>query len=269
MCQYVLIVKKKNTIFEFFLSKLIVLPWIRTWTRIRIQIGPKSWIRIQIQCIWNHNAVQNTTHCAQHQLTTAHNSSQQLTTAHNSSKQLKTANTAHNSIQQHTTPINSSQQHTTAHTSTKPLTTAHNSSQQLTTAHNGTHSSQQLTIAHNGSQQHTTPLNSSQHTTHNCSQLHTQLTITAQNTTHNNSSKQQLTTAHRNPTVSRLLTSWVEQSGMERATRWSNTVWGPTQTKIKFYSLKLSASDPDRSGFFGQSGSGLKKPVFRSILCLL
>ena len=37
-------------IFEFFLSKLIVLPWI--W----IQIGPKSWwIRIQIQCIWIHN----------------------------------------------------------------------------------------------------------------------------------------------------------------------------------------------------------------------
>ena len=35
--------------FEFFLSKLIVLPWIR------IQIGPKSWIRIQIQCIWIHN----------------------------------------------------------------------------------------------------------------------------------------------------------------------------------------------------------------------
>ena len=28
---------------------MIVLPWIR------IQIGPKSWIRIQIQCIWIHN----------------------------------------------------------------------------------------------------------------------------------------------------------------------------------------------------------------------
>ena len=39
--------------FGFFLSKLIVLPWIRIW----IKIGPKSWIRIwiQIQCIWIHN----------------------------------------------------------------------------------------------------------------------------------------------------------------------------------------------------------------------
>ena len=35
--------------FEFFLSKFLVLLWIQ------IQIGPKSWIRIQIQCIWIHN----------------------------------------------------------------------------------------------------------------------------------------------------------------------------------------------------------------------
>ena len=37
--------------FKFFLSKLIAKPWIR----IRIQTGPKSTIRIQIQCIWIHN----------------------------------------------------------------------------------------------------------------------------------------------------------------------------------------------------------------------
>ena len=45
--------------FKFFLSKLIVLPWIWTWIWIRIQIGPKSWIRIQIQCIWIHNTAFN------------------------------------------------------------------------------------------------------------------------------------------------------------------------------------------------------------------
>ena len=38
-----------NNYFEFFLSNMIVQPWIR------IQIGLKSWIRIQIQCIWIHN----------------------------------------------------------------------------------------------------------------------------------------------------------------------------------------------------------------------
>ena len=38
---------------------MIANPWIRirilTWILIRIQIGPKTWIRIQIQCIWIHN----------------------------------------------------------------------------------------------------------------------------------------------------------------------------------------------------------------------
>ena len=38
---------------QFFLSKLIVQPWIR------IQIEPKSWIWIQIQCIWIHNTWQS------------------------------------------------------------------------------------------------------------------------------------------------------------------------------------------------------------------
>ena len=33
----------------------MVLPWIWIQTWIRIQIGPKSWILIQIQCIWIHN----------------------------------------------------------------------------------------------------------------------------------------------------------------------------------------------------------------------
>ena len=30
-----------------------------SWIWIRIQIGPKSWIRIQIQCIWIHKTVQH------------------------------------------------------------------------------------------------------------------------------------------------------------------------------------------------------------------
>ena len=34
---------------NYFLSKLTLLPWFQ------IQIGPKSWIRIQIKCIWIHN----------------------------------------------------------------------------------------------------------------------------------------------------------------------------------------------------------------------
>ena len=33
----------------FFLSKIRICTWIRIW----IQIRPKFWIRIQIQCIWN------------------------------------------------------------------------------------------------------------------------------------------------------------------------------------------------------------------------
>ena len=50
---FVMIVLKK-IIFLFnyskkILSKLILKPWIQ------IQISPKSWIRIQIQCIWIHN----------------------------------------------------------------------------------------------------------------------------------------------------------------------------------------------------------------------
>ena len=34
----------------FFLFFIIALPWIRSW----FQIEPKSWIQIQIQCIWIH-----------------------------------------------------------------------------------------------------------------------------------------------------------------------------------------------------------------------
>ena len=55
--------------FEFFLSKLIVLPWM-------IQIGPKSWICIwiQIQCIWIHNTDYNypTPHTQHHTIEITH-----------------------------------------------------------------------------------------------------------------------------------------------------------------------------------------------------
>ena len=40
-------------LFLIFSLTLIALPWIR------IQIEPKSWIRIQIQCIWIHNTGYN------------------------------------------------------------------------------------------------------------------------------------------------------------------------------------------------------------------
>ena len=40
---------------ETQLIKKILLKLILPWIQIQIQIGPKSWIRIQIQCIWIHN----------------------------------------------------------------------------------------------------------------------------------------------------------------------------------------------------------------------
>ena len=44
---------------ETQLIKKILLKLILPWIQIQIQIGPKSWIRIQIQCIWIHNTVKH------------------------------------------------------------------------------------------------------------------------------------------------------------------------------------------------------------------